>query len=275
MTWAANSVTRLGDFIALWATFQRLWQQLFCPNCPHFWGNFVMVSNYFIFLVKSFLGNFSRHLATLYWSHCLLTKVSCNPVWDDLIINLSNPTINYFYDSRLHKFSSCLLQKLKRNLQTGAETIYSPWHQVTSSDKVFAQFPSHLSVSVTWRTQLCQMERNCSKICLANYGSKMKTLIKFTSLDVRQGPGQTQVSFIFDLHMFHYFLLKVSSYNDLFFIPFISMLARLAGWLAGWLACCLTICVTTDIDVSFSCGLRPDHEMSILDILLLYPFHKN
>ena len=64
----------------------------------------------------------------------------------------------------------------------------------------------------------------------------MKTLIKFTSLDVRQGPGQTQVSFIFDLHMSHYFLLKVSSYNDLFFIPFISMLARLAGLLAGWLA---------------------------------------
>ena len=219
MTWAANSVTRLGDFIALWATFQRLWQQLFCPN--------------FIFLVKSFLGNFSRHLATLYWSHCLLTKVSCNPVWDDLIINLSNPTINYFYDSRLHKFSSCLLQKLKRNLQTGAETIYSPWQQVTSSDKVFAQFPSHLSVSVTWRTQLCQMERNCSKICLANYGSKMKTLIKFTSLDVRQGPGQTQVSFIFDLHMFHYFLLKVSSYNDLFLF----LLSQcLPGLLAGLLS---------------------------------------
>ena len=28
------SVTR--RFNTLWATFQSLWQQLFCPNCPHF-----------------------------------------------------------------------------------------------------------------------------------------------------------------------------------------------------------------------------------------------
>ena len=27
---------QVGRFIALWATFQNLWQQLFCPNHPHF-----------------------------------------------------------------------------------------------------------------------------------------------------------------------------------------------------------------------------------------------
>ena len=27
---------QIGRFIALWATFQSLWQQLFCPNRPHF-----------------------------------------------------------------------------------------------------------------------------------------------------------------------------------------------------------------------------------------------
>ena len=27
---------QIGRFIALWASFQSLWQQLFCPNCPHF-----------------------------------------------------------------------------------------------------------------------------------------------------------------------------------------------------------------------------------------------
>ena len=27
---------QIGQFIVLWATFQSLWQQLFCPNCPHF-----------------------------------------------------------------------------------------------------------------------------------------------------------------------------------------------------------------------------------------------
>ena len=27
---------QIGQFIALWASFQCLWQQLFCQNCPHF-----------------------------------------------------------------------------------------------------------------------------------------------------------------------------------------------------------------------------------------------
>ena len=27
---------QIGRFIALWATFQSLWQQLFCPNNPHY-----------------------------------------------------------------------------------------------------------------------------------------------------------------------------------------------------------------------------------------------
>ena len=32
---------QIGRFIALWATFQSLWQQLFCPNFPHFRQIFV------------------------------------------------------------------------------------------------------------------------------------------------------------------------------------------------------------------------------------------
>ena len=31
---------QIGQFIVLWATFQSLLQQLFCPNCPHIWGFF-------------------------------------------------------------------------------------------------------------------------------------------------------------------------------------------------------------------------------------------
>ena len=31
---------QIGRFIGLWATFQRLWQQLICPNRPTFLGNF-------------------------------------------------------------------------------------------------------------------------------------------------------------------------------------------------------------------------------------------
>ena len=59
-------------FIGLWASFSSLWQQLICPNLPHSWAMFVKVLKSFIFLMKSLLGNFSRHLAIFFWSHCRL-----------------------------------------------------------------------------------------------------------------------------------------------------------------------------------------------------------
>ena len=62
---------QIGQFIALWATFQSRWQQWLCPNRPHCQAIFVKVSKSFIFLVKSFSGNFYRDLAIFYWSHCL------------------------------------------------------------------------------------------------------------------------------------------------------------------------------------------------------------
>ena len=43
----------------------------FCPNGSHFYAIFAKVSKTLIFLVNSFLGNFDRHFATFYWSHCL------------------------------------------------------------------------------------------------------------------------------------------------------------------------------------------------------------
>ena len=68
---------QIGRFIGLLATFQSLWQQLVCPNRPHCQAIFVKVSKSFIFLVKSLLGNFYRHLATFYWSR-LLESVKLN-----------------------------------------------------------------------------------------------------------------------------------------------------------------------------------------------------
>ena len=67
-----NSVARLGDLFALWAMIQSRWQQLFYPNRPHCdLAIFVKVSKSFICLVKSFLGNFYKHLAILILSHCM------------------------------------------------------------------------------------------------------------------------------------------------------------------------------------------------------------
>ena len=48
------SVTRLGDLLDLGQLFKAF-------------GN--VCKGFFKFLVKSFLGNFNRHLATFFWSH--------------------------------------------------------------------------------------------------------------------------------------------------------------------------------------------------------------
>ena len=57
------------QIIGLWATFQSFWQQLICPNLLHSQAIFVKVSKYFF--VKSFLGNFYRHLVIFSLSHCM------------------------------------------------------------------------------------------------------------------------------------------------------------------------------------------------------------
>ena len=64
-------------FFALWPTIQNRWQQIFYPNCPHCKAIFVKVSKSFIFLVKSFLGNFYRHLAIFIWSYWMVPICFC------------------------------------------------------------------------------------------------------------------------------------------------------------------------------------------------------
>ena len=67
---------QIGQFFALWATIQCRWQQLFYPNCIHCEAIFVKVSKSFIFLVKSYLGNFYRHLTIFIWSHWVWAFIS-------------------------------------------------------------------------------------------------------------------------------------------------------------------------------------------------------
>ena len=88
---------QIGQFIALWATFQNLLHCLFCPNCPYFSAIIEKMSKSFIFQVKSFLGNFYRHLATFNWSHWSWVKAlarphvfTCTHVVSDLKNQISN-----------------------------------------------------------------------------------------------------------------------------------------------------------------------------------------
>ena len=73
---------QIGRFIALWATFQSLWQQFFCPNYPYFSGIFVKVSKSFIFLVISFLCNFYGHLFGNFLLVTLLNTLAVEEVYD-------------------------------------------------------------------------------------------------------------------------------------------------------------------------------------------------
>ena len=67
---ANNQCDQIWRFMGLWATFKSLWQQIIWPNLSHSEAIFVKVLKSIIFHVKSFLGNFYRHLAIFFWSHC-------------------------------------------------------------------------------------------------------------------------------------------------------------------------------------------------------------
>ena len=59
-----HSVTRLGDLSHFGQLFKSCGNNYFA-QIAHILGNLLMVSKYFIFVVKSFLGNLYRYLATL------------------------------------------------------------------------------------------------------------------------------------------------------------------------------------------------------------------
>ena len=82
---------QIGRFIRLWATFWSIWQQLICPNLPHSQAIFEKVSKSLIFLVKTFLGNFYRHLAIFSGHTDLQFKI-----WFQ--INKNSPILALFMD---------------------------------------------------------------------------------------------------------------------------------------------------------------------------------
>ena len=78
-----------GRFIAPCAMTQSLWQHLIYPNLLLSYAIFVKISKSFIFLVKSYLGNFYRHLAIFIWSHCpWLTTANQNVLLQFRVITL-------------------------------------------------------------------------------------------------------------------------------------------------------------------------------------------
>ena len=65
-----NSVARFGDLLDIGQLFKAHGNNYFAQSANTFQAIFVNLSKSFILLSKSFLGNFYRHLAIFYWSHC-------------------------------------------------------------------------------------------------------------------------------------------------------------------------------------------------------------
>ena len=69
------------------------------------------MSKSFIFLVKSFLGNFYRHLATFYWSHWSVRSRWCYK-YTFCGANQGNPKFKIIFQIKLH-FQSSLPYRVK------------------------------------------------------------------------------------------------------------------------------------------------------------------
>ena len=78
---AIRQCDQIRRFIALWASFQCRWQELFCPNCPHFW-QFCKGVKIFHFSSAIIFGQLSQTfgnflLVTLLKIATTLTQIFC------------------------------------------------------------------------------------------------------------------------------------------------------------------------------------------------------
>ena len=84
-----SSVTRLGNLLDFGTLF-KAFANNYLPKTPTFFSNFCKGAKSLIFLVKSFWGNFYRHLAIIFWSHWLLATVV------HLAVNVSKQQVSIF-----------------------------------------------------------------------------------------------------------------------------------------------------------------------------------
>ena len=99
---AVCNVTRLGDLLHFWQLFKACGNN-YLPKSPTFWPIFVKLLKSFIFLVKSFLGNFHRYLSTFYWSHCLRCPCSTRKCTAFHLVWILVFLLRYWRLRRLHQ----------------------------------------------------------------------------------------------------------------------------------------------------------------------------
>ena len=94
------SVTRLGDLLDFGQVLKTN-----LPKSLTFLGNFCEGVKAIIFLLKSFLGNFYRHLANFFWSHCpphtMPIYIMTHSHSLSLSLSFRYTTVNLFYSFTL------------------------------------------------------------------------------------------------------------------------------------------------------------------------------
>ena len=73
------------------------------PKLQIFQAIFVKYSKYFIYLMKSFFGNFYSHLATFYWSHCCRSSpesIGTVVTYSHNVLQKIGPSLATWYTSR-------------------------------------------------------------------------------------------------------------------------------------------------------------------------------
>ena len=75
-TWelSCSQYDQIGQFIGLWATFQKPLATINLPKSPTFLGIICKGVKIFSLSNEIILGNFYRHLVTFFWSHWLQYK---------------------------------------------------------------------------------------------------------------------------------------------------------------------------------------------------------
>ena len=69
----SHQCDQIGRFIGLWATFQSLWKEF--AQISYILSKFCKDVKILNFSSEIIFGQFYRHLATFYWSHCLLLPI--------------------------------------------------------------------------------------------------------------------------------------------------------------------------------------------------------
>ena len=110
---SSTQCDQIGRFIALWATFLSLSQQLFCPNY-HVFRQFVKGVKIFHFYSEISFGSlFFRHLVTFYWSRCIqvILIFQCYFQVNQVIICSKNENKSWYLKKAENKliFDSCHL----------------------------------------------------------------------------------------------------------------------------------------------------------------------